>query len=94
MDILQIPSITEQAEFLKARAHCIGIKTSDIDVDIYYIYDHFGYDRDSNDYKVRSYGYIVHYVRKNKRCLPVHITKSKPEDIQLIVDSMGLYFGE
>ena len=86
------PSITEQAEFLKIHAHCIGYRISSTCKEKYYIYDHL-------DYKtgiIKSYGYVVYYEKKNKMkdYLPIRITKSSPRAVQLMVDAIGLHFGE
>lgn len=92
MDVLRIPSISDQAEFLKIHAHCLGYKITDTKKEKYYIYDHLDY----NTGVVNSYGFIVYYERKkkNKDYLPVRVAKSTPQAVQLIVDAIGLHFGE
>ena len=77
MDILRIPSISDQADFLKIHAHCLGYKITDTKKEKYYIYDHLDY----NTGTISSYGFIVYYERKkkNKDYLPVskRIAKGK-----------------
>ena len=94
MDISQTQSITNQVDFLRVHAHCIGIKTSTTTIDEYYIYDHFGYDWRTDGFRVGSHGFVVHYeYDKRNGFVPVSISKHKPEDIELMVDAMGLRYG-
>lgn len=89
---MDTPSIAEQAEFLKIHAHCLGYRISSTVKEKYYIYDHLDYTNG----KVKSYGYVVYYEKKKKYkdYLPVKIVKTTPHAVQLMVDAIGLHFGE
>ena len=93
MFMLQIPTVAEQAEFLESCAHCLGIKMTSKDnstLEKYFIYDHFV----SNKGITESYGFIVSYEKYRKSYRPTNVKRSAPEEIQLIVDAIGLHYGE
>lgn len=96
MESIQSLPVGEQVKFLETHAHCVGAKCNTLIMDKYFIYDYFGYDRFTRDYKTTSYGFIVHYNydKRRRKYLPEQVIRSNPNEIQLIVDSIGLRFGE
>lgn len=98
MDISQAKTIKEQVKFLETHAHCLGIdvtmKNDCVDMKKYFIYDRFSYDRRAEIYVTDSYGFVVYYKKIEDNYEPVQIIKNNPSEIQLMVDCMGLHFGE
>ena len=86
MEFLDIPSITDRAEYLKIHAHCLGYRFSSHYKEKYYIYDHLDY---SNG-RIQSYGFIVYFKKKGEDYLPVRIVKTTPHTIQRWIDVIGL----
>lgn len=93
MDILQapVPSIKERADYLEICAHCMGIKIiSSTIIEKYFIDDLFIPSKNIT----KSFGFIVRYEKVKDDYVAKQITKASPKEIQLIVDAMGLQFGE
>lgn len=89
MNYNSIPSTKERANYLKRHAHCLAIKIDSPHMEKYFIYDTF-----DKNFKIESYGFKVLYEEINGEYEAVQIIKYSPEEIQLMVDVMGLKFGE
>lgn len=91
MGIFQEPTISELADFLECQAHLMGINYISVsEMEKYYIYDSFNSRRGNTD----SYGFTVFYKLNKRQYIPVGIERRSPEEIQLIVDNIGLQFGD
>lgn len=87
-------TITEQAKYLEAHAHCLAISMNEFEAEKYYILDSLVPDVVTNKLITKSAGFRVLYKKIGKDFVAVQIINYTPDEIQLMVNSMGLRFGD
>ena len=86
--------MSEQAEYLETHAHCLAIDISGGSIEKYFILDTLTPDKETNELKMHSAGFRVFYKEFGKECKPVQIIRYTPDEIQFMVNCMGLRFGD
>ena len=90
----RLNSIAEQARYLETHAHCLAIKINEPNAEKYFILDTLTQDVVTNELVTKSNGFRVLYKKVGKDFVGVQIINYTPDDIQLMVNSMGLQFGD
>lgn len=90
----RLNSIAEQARYLETHAHCLAISMNEFEAEKYYILDSLVPDVVTNKLITKSTGFRVLYKKIGKDFVAVQIINYTPDDIQLMVNSMGLQFGD
>lgn len=94
MNTSKTTSINDQAQYLERHAHCLGVNIIAGGMKKFFIYDHFYYNDNTKKYETKSSGFVVFYRKINKDYEPMQVIKYPPKEIQLMVDCIGLHYGE
>ena len=90
----RLNSIAEQARYLETHAHCLAIKIDDPNAEKYFILDTLTQDVVTNKLITKSTGFRVLYKKIGRDFIGVQIINYTPDEIQLMVNNMGLQFGD
>lgn len=91
---VRLTTIMEQAKYLETHAHCLAINIKEPEAERYYILDSLVPDVVTNKLVTKSTGFRVLYKKIGRDFVAVQIINYTPDEIQLMVNSMGLCFGD
>lgn len=92
-NIKSIP-MSEQVKYLETHAHCLAVDISGPNIEKYFILDTLAPNKKTNELTITSAGFRVFYKDFGKECKPVQIIRYTPEEIQFMVNCIGLRFGD
>lgn len=86
--------MSEQANYLETHAHCLAVDISGPNIEKYFILDTLVPNKETNELVINSTGFRVFYKDFGKECKPVQIIRYTPDEIQFMVNCIGLRFGD